>query len=417
MAFSARMFRILIASPSDVVGERSIIVETIQSWNDLNSAERQVVLLPIRWERQSAPEYGQRPQEILNRQVVDYCDLLVGIFWTKIGSPTGVAESGTLEEIERAASSGKTVMLYFSQIKKDPYEIDLEQLKKLRDFRNKTLPNALVGTYSSQIEFRDKLARELEIQIRSLLAKEAGETDGSTASKSGTDIQLHFADPETGRDAGKALTLEVSYIEVEDVGRIPDYEESKERKQEKPKNALGELSGLIWDEVNKDYYRERAAYLVEANLFRRVRFWLKNTGSVGARDVHIDIHIRAVGGEALVASPSDMKSPPSIRNNQFRLDFGSGDSVQKPMRIGDAWQTSFEIPALQPQREISPRSQLVIGATENCRAILQAHIYADTLPKPILQELSIDLKVKRVTVNADQLLSAEPKQSEAVEGK
>src|SRR5271165_4568869 len=116
MSFAARVFRVLIASPSDVLDEREIAVQTIQGWNDLNSAERQLVLLPIRWETHTAPEYGRRPQEIINRQIVDHCDLLVGVFWTRVGSPTGKADSGTIEEIERVAGLGKPIMLYFSQV-------------------------------------------------------------------------------------------------------------------------------------------------------------------------------------------------------------------------------------------------------------------------------------------------------------
>src|SRR5690242_11591042 len=116
MSFAARVFRILIASPSDVAEEREIAVRAIQEWNDMNSAERQLVLLPLRWETHSAPEYGRRPQETINRQVVDHSDLLVGIFWTRVGSPTGIAEGGTLEEIERVALQGKPVMIYFSQV-------------------------------------------------------------------------------------------------------------------------------------------------------------------------------------------------------------------------------------------------------------------------------------------------------------
>src|SRR5947209_17298538 len=99
MSFAARVFRVLIASPSDVTDERDIAVKTIQEWNDLHSPGRQVVLLPLRWETHSAPEYGRRPQEVINRQIVDHSDLLIGIFWTRIGSPTGEADSGTLEEI------------------------------------------------------------------------------------------------------------------------------------------------------------------------------------------------------------------------------------------------------------------------------------------------------------------------------
>jgi hypothetical protein len=109
MAYDGRVYRILIASPSDVDEERDTAVRVIQEWNDLYSYSRKVVLLPLRWETHTAPEYGTRPQEIINRAIVDECDLLVGIFWTRIGSPTGSADSGTLEEIERVATAGKPI--------------------------------------------------------------------------------------------------------------------------------------------------------------------------------------------------------------------------------------------------------------------------------------------------------------------
>ena len=115
MAYDSRVYRILIASPSDVEEEREIAVRVIQEWNDLYSYSRKVTLLPLRWETHTAPEYGTRPQEVINRTIVDQCDLLVGVFWTRLGSPTGEADSGTLEEIARVGDAGKPVMLYFSK--------------------------------------------------------------------------------------------------------------------------------------------------------------------------------------------------------------------------------------------------------------------------------------------------------------
>ena len=91
--------------------ERDTAVKVIQEWNDLYSYSRKVVLLPLRWETHTAPEFGTRPQEVINRAIVDECDLLVGIFWTRIGSPTGVADSGTLEEIERVGKAGKPISI------------------------------------------------------------------------------------------------------------------------------------------------------------------------------------------------------------------------------------------------------------------------------------------------------------------
>jgi hypothetical protein len=62
MSFTARVFQLFIASPSDVTDEREIAVSVIQEWNDLRSAHDQLVILPMRWETHSSPEYGTRPQ-------------------------------------------------------------------------------------------------------------------------------------------------------------------------------------------------------------------------------------------------------------------------------------------------------------------------------------------------------------------
>ena len=283
MSYEAKVFRVLIASPSDVAEEREIAVKTIQEWNDLNSSERQIVLLPLRWETHTAPEYGKRPQEVINRQMVDHCDLLIGVFWTRIGSPTGVADSGTLEEIERVASRGKPVMLYFSQAKKDPDEIQLDQLQALRDFKKKTFPKALVENYSSQIEFRDKLAKQIEIQLRTLIVKENdGEKLGSTASE----ISLEFSEPNNVQPLGDEINLEFTYIDVIDIEEIPDYTVSS-----LPVNESAKSKKISLVKTNRDFYRDYVNYLVKESMHRPIRFWLKNQGYIGARDIFLDLRV------------------------------------------------------------------------------------------------------------------------------
>lgn len=168
MPYDSRTYRVLIASPSDVQEERELVVRVIQEWNDLYSYTRKVVLLPLRWETHTAPEYGTRPQEAVNRAIVDNCDLLVGVFWTRIGTPTGAADSGTLEEISRVAKAGKPIMLYFSKVGMDPDKIDLAQLQRLQAFKQETYPNALTESFKSQIEFRDKFAKQIELKVRDL---------------------------------------------------------------------------------------------------------------------------------------------------------------------------------------------------------------------------------------------------------
>ncbi len=405
MSFSARTFRILIASPSDVTEEREIAVKTIQEWNDLNSAERQVVLLPLRWETHSAPEYGRRPQEVLNRQIVDQCDLLVGIFWTRIGSPTGMADSGTLEEIERVASRGKPVMLYFSQAKQDPDQIDLAQLKKLREFKQKTFPKALVESYSSQIEFRDKLAKQIEIELRTLLAGESAE---GTAAKPVTDIQFAFANPETGEYLGSEIAIESTFMEIEGADEIPDYSTSATMLN----TVRGEPRGLLVssDFPNTGYYRDLVSYYARKSFFRPVRFWLKNIGAVGARDCYVDIRISSTQNGITVSSVRDARlSPPNPKSSALYWDlsyFGSPEDARglDLQQTGNHWKTFLELRALQPQREVSPPPNLVIGSKNDDVITVAATVYADTLAEPAVRTLTINWKVQTAVVNAKQLL-------------
>lgn len=167
MSYLANVYNVLIASPSDVELERKIIVELLHEWNAAHSAKRHIVLMPVMWETHSGPELNSRPQDVINREVVDECDLAIGVFWSRLGTPTDVAESGTIEEIKRMVAAKKLVMPYFST-KELPYDHDADQLIKVKAFKEQCLDNSLVEQYQSLDEFRKKLSRQLEIKLSQL---------------------------------------------------------------------------------------------------------------------------------------------------------------------------------------------------------------------------------------------------------
>jgi hypothetical protein len=90
------------------------------------------------------------------------------MFWTRFGSNTGVAESGTVEEIDQFVAADKPAMLYFSRRPIDPNVIDMKQHKKLRTFKSETYKKALTGEFSSVDELRQTLVRHLLAQVRKL---------------------------------------------------------------------------------------------------------------------------------------------------------------------------------------------------------------------------------------------------------
>lgn len=88
MARTATVFEILVASPSDVSEDRAAVREAIHEWNAVHGRGRGCVLEPVMWETHSTAEMGDRPQAIVNRQLLATCDALVGTFWTRLGSRT-----------------------------------------------------------------------------------------------------------------------------------------------------------------------------------------------------------------------------------------------------------------------------------------------------------------------------------------
>ena len=93
--------------------------------------------------------------------MVAHCDLLIGAFWTRLGTPTGAAESGTAEEIEHFREAKKPVLLYFSSAPVVPESIDVEQYKALTEYRKHLNQQGLYFKYESLSEFREMLQRHL----------------------------------------------------------------------------------------------------------------------------------------------------------------------------------------------------------------------------------------------------------------
>ena len=165
MSYNATVFKVMIASPGDVLSERNIIRELLADWNVVNADSKQVVLLPVGWETHSVPEMGDRPQAIINRQVLRGCDLLIGVFWTRIGTATGKFASGSVEEIEEHIRADRPVMLYFSNSPVPPDSMDPEQYQKLKAFRKSCRSRGLYESYADIGDFRAKLYRQLQLKI------------------------------------------------------------------------------------------------------------------------------------------------------------------------------------------------------------------------------------------------------------
>jgi len=218
MPFTANIIRILIASPGDIGEERDIIPEVIHEWNAMNAHQTKHLLMPVKWETHSAPLMGNRPQEIINRQIVVDCDMLVGIFWTRIGTNTGVSISGTAEEIEQFVGLKKPIMLYFSQSLVDPDKIEIEQLNILRNFKEKMRLKGLIENYAGIYDLRQKFARQLGINVSNIINERHLHLEES--------VEITIAEKQSDKQKNKKATISNQVHKAEknlSLSEVDDY--------------------------------------------------------------------------------------------------------------------------------------------------------------------------------------------------
>lgn len=165
MPYAATVVNIMIASPSDVIAERQVVRDLIDEWNTMHGERNGLVLMAIGWESHVSPELGDRPQGIINAQLLARADVLVALFQSRLGTETGEAESGTAEEIERHATAGKPTMLYFSEAPISRSTLSVEQYQRLGEFRKKMLSRGIVESFTSKLDFETRFRRQLNERV------------------------------------------------------------------------------------------------------------------------------------------------------------------------------------------------------------------------------------------------------------
>jgi len=146
MARTESVLTIFLASPGDVIEERSRLEDAVTEWNRTWARNLGVRLELIRWEHDAYPGIGVDPQDVINKQLPQDYDLFIGVMWSRFGTPTGRAGSGTAEEFERALSRFRaspenvSILFYFKDTPIPPSKLEPSQLLKLQEFK-KALSN------------------------------------------------------------------------------------------------------------------------------------------------------------------------------------------------------------------------------------------------------------------------------------
>lgn len=152
MSFEATVVDVLLGSAADTLGERDLVEDRINEWTAVHGRQQRLILRPIRWEA-AVPAYGDSPQSIINRDLVDECDAMIAVFRLRVGD-------GTLAEVERLHSLGKPVQMYF-YAGDWPSDVEAEALRRFREFRESVRPKALFAEYATEAELGEAVSRNI----------------------------------------------------------------------------------------------------------------------------------------------------------------------------------------------------------------------------------------------------------------
>lgn len=178
MTYSSTVYRLLISAPGDVPAEdRDGVLGAINRWNVIYGQQFGAVVVPVHWGAHAAAEHGNRPQASLNNQLVESADVVIALFWHRLGTATGVAASGTVEEIEEAHGRGAYVAIL--RCARDyPQSADPDQVTKLREFYDSVSDRSLMLAYASNAD----LAGQVDMILTRAVTRDGARAEAAAES-------------------------------------------------------------------------------------------------------------------------------------------------------------------------------------------------------------------------------------------
>lgn len=154
---------VFLSCPKDIIKEGNIvdIVEKIIQQDNIYLRKFGIQLELKHWKKNVYLGQGiPRVQDRINHRLVENCDIFLGILWTRFGSPPGtnlnemIYGSGTEEEFYLAQRLDKELWIFFCDFPIRPSKINLQQLEKVRNFKEVLKKEQIeYAEFSSEEEF------------------------------------------------------------------------------------------------------------------------------------------------------------------------------------------------------------------------------------------------------------------------
>ena len=161
---------VFIASPGDLPEERRVTREVADKVNRIIGSTL-CWQIDVLGSEETLPGTG-RPQEKINKDVANTCDLFIGLLWKRWGSSTGKYSSGFEEEFECARKrhteiGSPEIWLCFKKVERDQIEDAGPQLQRVLAFRETQINSkeVLFKEFLNTEEWKEKLEEWLLVYI------------------------------------------------------------------------------------------------------------------------------------------------------------------------------------------------------------------------------------------------------------
>lgn len=166
-------YKVMIAAPSDLSREVEIAQEIMHRYRR-RDGEDSIRLDPWHWKSDAVSSIHLAGQDAINDQIADF-DMIVAMFWTRRGEPTGGEESGTEVEIALFKAAGKPGTVMFNRAGPKMGSVPLAELQRIEDLRKKAHGKFLTVDFVGEAEFREKLLHNLNANIDDLRKRKTKE--------------------------------------------------------------------------------------------------------------------------------------------------------------------------------------------------------------------------------------------------
>jgi hypothetical protein len=171
-----RILRVVLASPGDVQLEREVLPSVIEEVNRGVAIDRGLHLVLLRWETDAYPGFhSEGPQGLIDPILkISDCDLLIGIFWKRFGTPTADGKTGTEHEFNLAYEAWQEkgspqIFVYFNEQSYRPKsKAETEQWGRVLEFREKFPKEGLWWPYKGKVQFERLVRNHLTNHVRTL---------------------------------------------------------------------------------------------------------------------------------------------------------------------------------------------------------------------------------------------------------